>query len=51
MNGRKGIGCELKPTYFEQAERNLLGAKWDTPDEDPNLFEDMVEDDIESKED
>jgi DNA modification methylase len=48
MNGRKGIGCELKPTYFEQAERNLAGAKWDTPDEDPNLFEEMAEDETEA---
>lgn len=22
MNGRRGIGCELKPTYFRQAKRN-----------------------------
>jgi DNA modification methylase len=21
--GRKGIGCELKPSYFEQAKRNI----------------------------
>jgi len=43
MNGRKGVGCELKPTYFDQAERNLAGARWDMPDEDPTLFEGMEE--------
>jgi len=25
--GRKGIGVELKPTYFNQAKRNIAGAK------------------------
>lgn len=30
--GRKGIGCELKPSYFEQAVRNL--ATVDEPDAD-----------------
>ena len=23
--GRRGIGCELKPSYFAQAKRNLDG--------------------------
>ena len=23
MNGRRGIGCELKPSYFRQAVKNL----------------------------
>jgi DNA modification methylase len=51
MNGRKGIGCELKPTYFEQAERNLAGARWDIPGDDTSLFEiDNSMDDEESSE-
>jgi DNA modification methylase len=26
QSGRKGIGCELKPSYFAQAARNLATA-------------------------
>lgn len=31
--GRKGIGIELKPTYFEQARRNLAEVKRVIPDQ------------------
>lgn len=27
INGRKGIGCELKPSYYRQAVKNLAAAK------------------------
>jgi hypothetical protein len=27
LNGRRGIGCELKATYFRQAQRNLASVK------------------------
>ena len=26
-NGRRGIGCELKPSYFRQAVRNLAACQ------------------------
>ena len=38
--GRKGIGFELKPSYFRQAVRNL--AELDKPPEN-RLFEDEAE--------
>ena len=37
FNGRKGIGCELKPTYFDQAVRNLESIDHSMYDEQPNL--------------
>jgi DNA modification methylase len=37
MNGRKGIGCELKPTYFDQAVRNLESIDYGMYDDQPNL--------------
>lgn len=37
INGRKGIGVELKPSYFRQAEKNLEAAKFDCMDE-PELL-------------
>lgn len=37
FNGRKGIGCELKPTYFDQAVRNLESIDYSMYDEQPNL--------------
>jgi len=44
--GRKGIGFELKPSYFKQAVRNL--AELDKPEdqrlfEDPEIVEEMAE--------
>jgi hypothetical protein len=38
--GRKGIGMELKPSYFRQAVRNIEAAKRD----DGGLFSEMKED-------
>jgi DNA modification methylase len=37
MNGRKGVGCELKPTYYDQAVRNLESVNYTMYDEDPSL--------------
>ena len=31
VNGRKGIGVELKPSYFKQAKKNLLPAEMEKP--------------------
>jgi hypothetical protein len=40
--GRRGLGCELKPTYFRQALRNLQSV--DEPDQERMLF-DLSDDD------
>ena len=37
LNGRKGIGAELKESYFEQAIRNLECIDYDFIDEHPQL--------------
>lgn len=37
LNGRKGIGIELKPTYYRQAVKNLASIKNRT-DEDNSMF-------------
>ncbi len=37
LNGRKGVGVELKSSYYNQAVRNLAAVKRD--DEHPDLFE------------
>ena len=46
--GRKGIGIELKPTYFEQAKRNLRDVEIIKPDQEIMNFEDVdnVMDDV-----
>ena len=37
--GRRGVGCELKPSYFKQAVHNLAGIKFDNPESmQPELF-------------
>jgi len=39
-NGRRGIGIELKPSYYRQAVKNVEAAKWlDDDDGEPTLFE------------
>ena len=46
VNGRKGIGVELKPSYFRQAVRNVEAAMRDWTD-DPvqvGMFEAAEED-------
>lgn len=37
-NGRKGIGIELKPSYFKQAVKNLATIGYSTPKEQASLF-------------
>lgn len=37
FNGRHGVGCELKPTYFDQAVRNLSKIDYGMYDTQPNL--------------
>ena len=39
--GRRGIGCELKPSYYKQAVKNLANVKPYETDE-PTLFEDVT---------
>ena len=42
INGRKGIGIELKPSYFRQAVKNLKGVKKiEETDKLPELFNDF----------
>lgn len=50
INGRKGVGIELKSSYFKQAVRNIASAKFGISDvvEDETLFSDV--DDEESDE-
>lgn len=38
LNGRKGVGVELKPTYFDQAARNLEKIDYSFIDDHPQLF-------------
>lgn len=38
--GRRGIGIELKPSYFRQAKRNVAAALSDVPQ--PDLFEESA---------
>jgi DNA modification methylase len=48
--GRKGIGIELKPTYFNQAVKNLAAAMLDAPKDDPLLFTPEEEHDTDTDE-
>ena len=51
INGRRGIGVELKPTYYKQAVRNVEhGSKHGRPGEEAGLFSgpDKDETEIES---
>lgn len=47
INGRRGIGVELKDTYFRQAIRNVGAAQFGVPDDDEAGFlKDLAEDDV-----
>jgi len=48
--GRKGIGIELKPTYFNQAMKNVAAAMVDAPKDDPLLFARQEEHDTDADE-
>lgn len=37
VNGRKGIGIELKPSYFRQAVHNIQTVKWNSVDDEDAL--------------
>ena len=44
VNGRKGIGIELKPSYFRQAVKNLATSKdYDKESKLPELFDEQTE--------
>jgi DNA modification methylase len=38
INGRKGLGCELKPSYYRQAVKNLRDATDNPPADQKSLF-------------
>ena len=43
MNGRRGIGIELKPSYYRQAVKHLEAAKKDVDDSRPrSLFDEAT---------
>jgi DNA modification methylase len=42
LNGRKGVGAELKPSYFKQARLNLANINYNR--DEPSLFEGNVTD-------
>jgi DNA modification methylase len=37
--GRRGVGCELKPSYYVQATRNLAAVDTDQGDDEPDLLD------------
>lgn len=39
INGRRGIGIELKPSYYRQAVRNLAAIEIAKPDDEKRLFD------------
>jgi hypothetical protein len=41
-NGRRAIGVDLKPTYYNQAVRNLADVKADNHDDQTSIF-DVIE--------
>jgi DNA modification methylase len=41
--GRRGIGVELKPTYYEQARRNMAAVDVRRPDQESLEFDDVGE--------
>lgn len=43
VNGRRGVGVELKPSYYRQAIKNLTWAKECTRSEDPTDLVDLAE--------
>lgn len=42
VNGRRGVGCELKASYFRQAVRNLAEASADNPKIEQASLLDMI---------
>lgn len=47
LNGRKGVGVELKDTYFEQAKRNLANIDYSYIGESPSLMDNIDFEDCE----
>lgn len=44
MNGRKGLGIELKTSYFRQAQRNIRAVLDSRGEEQPDLFANLPDD-------
>lgn len=40
INGRRGVGCELKPSYFKQAVKNMKSAESYGENSERSLFQD-----------
>lgn len=40
VNGRRAVGCELKPSYYQQAVQNLANASRSSVANQPTLFND-----------
>ena len=40
INGRRAVGCELKPSYYQQAVQNLANASRSSVANQPTLFND-----------
>jgi DNA modification methylase len=47
--GRRGLGIELKPSYFRQAVRNVARAEHDAKAGTANLLSEVFEDDLEDE--
>lgn len=45
VNGRRGIGAELKPSYFRQAVKNLANAK---PNDEEQMMFDLADEEAEA---
>jgi DNA modification methylase len=43
INGRKGLGIDLKPSYFKQAAKNIAAARFNDAGEAVDMFEAAVE--------
>jgi DNA modification methylase len=50
INGRKGVGCELKTSYYKQAVKNIRAALDATPDQ-AGLFDSLPDEDDEDDHD
>lgn len=43
INGRRGMGVELKPAYYRQAVKNMAHAETLKPEDDSTLFDHLAE--------
>jgi DNA modification methylase len=43
VNGRRGVGVELKPSYYKQAVKNLASIDLAKPEQERTLFDEPAE--------